>query len=136
MSEPVFLDEIDDEQAKTIDRNLALGSLFPRDVLHRPEIVDEIPTGSTLAYHEVSLPAFGLSSARLTAFCPHRSRRWGVRVRGIGEVGPSPFEHPEARWLYSILPLVEHATWASASEAFAAVVGALKNASETHPLAG
>lgn len=118
-----------------IDRNLALGSLFLRDVLHRPEIVDEIPSGSRLAYHEVSLPAFGLSSVRLTAFRPRRSRRWGVRVTGIGEVGTSPFDRPEARWLYSILPLVEHATWASATEAFAAVERALKNASETHLLA-
>jgi hypothetical protein len=136
MSEPDFLYEIDDEQAKVIDRNLALGSLFLRDVLHRPEIVDEIPSGSTLAYQEISLPEFGLSSVRLTAFRPRRSRRWGVRVTGIGEVGAPPFDRPATRWLKSILPLVEHATWASADEAFAAVERALQSASDAQLLAG
>jgi hypothetical protein len=136
MSEPQSLPEISDEQAKVIDRNLALGAAFLRDVLHRPEITDEIPSGSRLAHQEISLPAFGLPSVRLTAFRPRRSRRWGVRVTGIGEVGSLPLDRPATRWLNSILPLVEHATWASADEAFAAVERALQNASEAHLLAG
>ena len=136
MSERELLPEIDDEQAKTIGLNLALGFAFLRDVLHRPEIVDEIPSGSTLAYCAISLPAFGLPSVRLTAFRLRRSRRWGVRVTGIGEFGSPLFDRPEARWLYSILPLVEHATWASADEAFAAIERAMQNASEAHLLAG
>jgi hypothetical protein len=135
MSERELLPEIDDEQAKVIDRNLALGSAFLRDVLHRPEIVDEIPSGSTLAYRAISLPPFELA-VRLTAFRPRRSRRWGVRVTGIGEVGAPHYDRPETRWLYSILPLVEHATWASADEAFAAIERALQNAKDVHLLAG
>ena len=136
MSERQLLPEIDDEQAKVIDRNLALGSTFLRDVLHRPEIIDEIPSGSTLAYQEISLPAFGLPSVRLTAFRPRRSRRWGVRVTGIGEVGAPHLDRPATRWLNSILPLVEHATWASADEAFAAVERAVHSASDAQLLAG
>ena len=136
MSEREFLPDIDDEQAKVIDRNLALGTAFLRDVPHRPEIVDEIPSGTTLAYRAISLPAFALPSVRLTAFRPRRSRRWGVRVTGIGEFRSSLFDRPAERWLYSILPLVEHATWASDDEAFAAVESALQNASDAHLLAG
>ena len=135
MSERESLPEIDDEQAKVIDRNLALGFAFLRDVLHRPEIVDEIPNGSTLAYRAISLSQFDLT-VRLTAFHPRRSRRWGVRVTGIGEFGSPPLDRPTTRWLYSIAPLVEHATWASADEAFAAVERALQNASDAHLLAG
>ena len=135
MSERDLLPEIDDEQAKAIDRNLELGFAFLRDVLHRPEIVDEIPSGSTLAYRAILLPSFDLT-VRLTAFRPRRSRRWGVRVTGVGDFGAPPFDHPAARWLYSILPLVEHATWASADEAFAAVERALQNASDAELLAG
>ena len=86
MSKPEFLPEIDDEQAKVIDRNLALGFAFLRDVLHRPEIVNEIPSGSRLAHRDIHLPSFD-TTARLTAFRPRRSRRWGVRVTGMGEPG-------------------------------------------------
>ena len=136
MSEPEFLPEIDDEQAKLIDRNLELGFAFLRDVLHRPEIVDEIPSGSRLAYQEISFPEFGLASVRLTAFRPRRSRRWGVRVTGIGEIGALPLDRPAMRWLSSIFPLVEHATWASADQAFAAVERALQSASDAQLLAG
>ena len=135
MNERELLVEIDDEQAKVIDRNLALGSAFLRDVLHRPDIVHEIPSGSRLAYRAVALPP-DETPVRLTAFRPRRSRRWGVRVTGIGEVGSPPIERPATRWLYSIAPIVEHATWASADEAFAAVESALQNASDAHLLAG
>jgi hypothetical protein len=125
MSERELLPEIDEEQAKAIDRNLALGFAFLRDVLHRPEIVDAIPSGSTLVYRAIPLPPFELT-VRLTAFRPRRTRRWSVRVTGIGEFGAPPFDRPAVRWLYSILPLVEHATWASADEAFAAFERALR----------
>jgi hypothetical protein len=81
MSERELLPEIDEEQAKTIDRNLALGFAFLRDVLHRPGIVAEIPSGSTLAYRAIPLPPFALT-VRLTAFRPRRTRRWSVRVTG------------------------------------------------------
>jgi hypothetical protein len=135
MSEHEFLPEIDDEQAKVIDRNLALGSAFLLDVLHRPEIVGEIPSGSTLAYRAVALPLLEMS-VRLTAFRPRRSRRWGVRVTGMGEPGEFVSDRQTARWFYSIAPLVERATWASADEAFVAVERALRNASEAHLLAG
>ena len=94
MTERKFLPEIDDEQAIVIDRNLALGSAFLRDVLHRREIVDEIPSGSTLAFRTISLPASALPSVRLTAFRPRRSRRWGVRVTGIGEFRSSLLDRP------------------------------------------
>ncbi|MDQ3227630.1 MAG: hypothetical protein M3Q50_13495 [Chloroflexota bacterium] len=89
MSERELLPEIDDEQAEAIDRNLALGFAFLRDVLHRPEIVDEIPSGSTLAYRAILLPPFELD-VRLTAFRPRRARRWGVRVTGVGDVHSPP----------------------------------------------
>jgi hypothetical protein len=136
MSKPESLPEIDEEQVRVIDRNLALGAAFLRDVLPRPEIIDEIPSGSTLAYQEISLPACGLPSVRLTAFRPRRSRRWGIRVTGMGEVGSRPLDRPATRWLNSILPLVEHSTWASADEAFAAVERAVQSANDGHLLAG
>jgi hypothetical protein len=135
VSEREILPEIDDEQAEVIDRNLALGFAFLRDVLHRPEIVDEIPSGSRLAHRALTLPPFELP-VRLTAFRPRRSRRWGVRVTGIGEVGAPPLDQPATRWLNSILPLVEHASWASADEAFAAVERAVHSASDAQLLAG
>ncbi len=56
MSEHEFLPEVDDEQAEVIDRNPALGSAFLLDVLRRPEIVDDIPSGSTLAHRAITLP--------------------------------------------------------------------------------
>ena len=135
MSERELLPEIDDEQAKVIDRNLELGFAFLRDVLHRPEIVDEIPSGSRLAHRAIPLPPFDLA-VRLTAFRPRRSRRWGVRVTGVGEPGEPVRDHQAARWLHSIGPLVEHATWASADEAFTAIERAMQNASDAHLLAG
>jgi hypothetical protein len=135
MSECECLPEIDEEQAKAIDRNLALGAAFLRDVLHRPEIVDEIPSGSRLAHRAIDLPTFE-STVRLTAFRPRQSQRWGVRVTGMGEPGEFIIDRQAARWLYSIAPLVEHATWDSADEAFAAVERALQNASDAHLLAG
>ena len=99
-------------------------------------MTNEIPSGSTLAFRTISLPDFGLPSVRLTAFRPRRSRRWGVRVTGVGELDSPLFDRPETRWLYSILPLVEHATWASADEAFAAVERSLHKANDAHLLAG
>jgi hypothetical protein len=135
MGKPESLPEIDEEQARVNDRNLALGAAFLRDVLHRPEIVDEIPSGSRLAHRAVGLPSFD-STVRLTAFRPRQSHRWGVRVTGRGEPGESVIDGQTARWLYSIAPLVEHATWASANEACGAVERALQNASEAHLLAG
>ena len=120
----------------TIDRRLDEGSAFLRDVLARPELTDEIPSGSTLAFRTISLHEFGLPSVRLTAFRPRRSRRWGVRVTGIGEFGVPPLDRPAMRWLYSILPLVENATWDSADEAFAAVERGLQSANDVHLLAG
>ncbi len=135
MRETDVLPEIDDEQAAVIDRNLALGFAFLRDVLHRPEIVNEIPSGSRLAHRDIHLPSFD-ATVRLTAFRPRRSQRWGVRVTGIGEPGELAIDGQPVRWLDSIFPLVEHATWASADDAFAAVERSLQIASDAHLLAG
>lgn len=127
--------EISDEQAEVIDRNLALGFAFLRDVLHHPEIVNEIPTGSRLAHRTLQLPSLELD-VRLTAFLPRQSQRWGVRVTGMGEPGEPVVDGQAVRWLTSIAPLVEHATWASADEAFVAVERALQSASDVQLLAG
>ena len=133
MSERTPLPELSDEQVAQIDRNLALGFDFLRDVLQRPEVIDDIPTGSTLAFRTFRVrPGMAL---RLTAFRAPRSRRWGVRVTGIGP--PYDARTPDAsRWLFSIMPLMQHAIWPSQTEAFAAVEGAVANAHEAQLLAG
>jgi hypothetical protein len=133
MCERAPLPELSEDQVAQIDRNLALGFDFLRDVLHRPEIVDEIPSGSTLAFRTFRIrPGVEL---RLTAFRAPRSRRWGVRVTGIG--APYDARTPDtSRWLFSIRPLMQHATWPSQNEAFAAVEGAVANAHDVQLLAG
>lgn len=133
MSERLPLPELDDEQVARIDRNLALGFDFLRDVLRDPGLTDDIPSGSTLAFRSFRLqPGIAL---RLTAFRAPRSRRWGVRVTGVGE--PYDAWMPIAsRWIFSIQPLVQHASWPSEEEAFAAVEGAVANAREARLLVG
>lgn len=133
MDERTPLPALSEEQAAQVDRNLALSSDFLRDVLHHPEIVDEIPSGATLVFHTVQ---FRPEPVRLTAFRPRRDRRWGVRVTGVGAPEVPPSQRAAGRWLFSIRPLVQHATWASADEAFAAVEEALENARAARLLAG
>ncbi|MFN8591647.1 MAG: hypothetical protein U0031_09335 [Thermomicrobiales bacterium] len=133
MSDGTSLPELNDEQVARIDQNLALGFDFLRDVLHDPALTDDIPTGSTLAFRSFRLqPGVEL---RVTAFRAPRSRRWGVRVTGVGEPfgGWMPIA---SRWVFSIQPLVQEARWASADEAFTAVAGAVANAREAQLLIG
>lgn len=104
MSKRTPLPELSQDQEAQIDRNLALGFDFLRYLLRRPELVDEIPNGATLSFRTLHLrPGVEL---RLTAFRPRRSRRWGVRVTG----GGPPEALTASRWLFSIQPLVQHAT--------------------------
>ena len=133
MSERTPLPELHDEQMAQVDRNLALGFDFLHDVLRDPELTDDIPSGSTLSFRSCRLrPGVEL---RLTAFRAPRSRRWGVRVTGVGE--PYDARIPNAsRWFFSIRPLVQYASWPSEDEAFAAVEGAVANAREAQLLVG
>lgn len=133
MSDHTSLPEYSDEQVAQIERNMAKGTAFLRDVLHRPQIVDEIPNGSTLAFHDVAL-ALGQPAVRLTAFRLRRSKRWGVRVTGVGPAGVQDLWG--YRFMAALQPVVETATWGSSAEAFAAVEGALQRANELHLLAG
>lgn len=136
MSDRPPLPELSDEQAAQIDRGIEQFGAFMRDVLRQPEIVNEIPSGSTLAFSTLTLPA-DWQPVRLTAFRPRRTKRWGVRITGIGNLEDTPTS-PRAMpdWLLSIVPLMQSASWESADGAFAAINEALHRATDLHLLAG
>jgi hypothetical protein len=130
------LPELSDEQAAQVDRGIEQFGAFMRDVLRRPEIVNEIPSGSTLAFYTLTLPD-DWQPVRLTAFRPRRAKRWGVRVTGIGNLENAlvyPWAMPD--WILSIVPLMQSASWESADEAFAAIEEALQRATDLHLLVG
>jgi hypothetical protein len=118
---------ISEAQAAVIDRRLEQFGAFMEDAFQRPEIVDEIPDGATLAFHDVAAPTG--ERVRLTAFRPRRSTRWHVL---LADVPPLPHH----RFLWVVQPLVAQATWESAEEAFAAIEAVLQRAGEAHLLAG
>jgi hypothetical protein len=119
------LPDIDDEQAKVIDRRLRQGFAFLRDVLDNPSIVDEIPSGSTLAYRDVAIDQ---GEIRLTAFRTQGSSHWRVRVTGFsGEQGITP-----GTFLWTVQPLFLSATWDSAEAAFDAFEATLQRVAQAH----
>jgi hypothetical protein len=110
---------------------------FVRAVLRQPAIVYEIPSGSTLAFYTLTLPD-DWQPVRLTAFRPRRSKRWGIHVTGIGYLEDAPI-YPRALpdGIYSIVLLMQSASWESADDAFAAIEAALQRATDLlHVLAG
>ena len=99
-------------------------------------LLNEIPSGAKLAFHTLSMP--NGETARLTAFRPRQSRRWHVRVTGVGNAndwdGAWSREQP---LLWQLQPLIiESASWESADAAFAAFDEALRRGPEEHRIAG
>jgi hypothetical protein len=109
---------ISDEQAAVIDQRIGQGFAFLRDVLVGPSIMDEIPSGSTLAYHDV---AIGQREVRLTAFCAPDSAGWGVRV-----TGQTGLQRDALAFLWALQPVLRDVTWETAAAAFAALEAALQ----------
>ena len=71
-------------QAPTITRRLQQGSEFLRDVLDDPRILEEIPTGATLHFRDVTMDQ---GQVRLTAYHTPEMADWMARVTGVsGEV--------------------------------------------------
>jgi hypothetical protein len=135
MSERTPLSEIDEAQAALIDQRLAQFGSFMQNVLRHPEIAEAIPTGSTLAFHDVQ----GLveqTPLRLTAYRPPGATRWSVLLADAPRVSKGLSTVPPQGFLWVVQPLVQHATWASAEEAFTAVDEALQRATELQLLAG
>ena len=104
MSDRIPLPELSDEQVALANQGIEQFGAFVRDAVRQPEIVNEIPSGSTLAFYTLTLPD-DWQPVRLTAFRPRRSKRWGIRVTGIGSVEEAPAS-PRAMpdWLVSIAP--------------------------------
>jgi hypothetical protein len=109
--------DIDDEQAAVIDQRIGQGFAFLRDVLASPAILDEIPSGSTLAYRDV---AMGQGEVRLTAFRAPDSAGWGVRVSG-----QSGLERDALVFLWALQPVLRDVTWETVAAAFASLEAAL-----------
>lgn len=136
MSGRVPLPELSDEQAAQVDRGIEQFGAFLGDVLRQPEIVSELPSGSTLAFHTLIHPD-DWQPVRLTAFRPRGEKRWGMRVTGIGDFENAlPYPRAMPDWLVSIVPLMQRASWASADEDFAAIEEAMRRATELRLLAG
>jgi hypothetical protein len=136
MSDRTPLPELSEEQVAQVDKGIEQFGAFLRDVLRQPEIVDEVPSGSTLAFYTLTLPD-DWQPVRLTAFRPRRAKRWGVRVTGVGDLEDSlPYPRAMPDWLISIVPLMQSASWEAADAAFAAIEEALQRATELHLLAG
>jgi hypothetical protein len=114
--------DIDDEQAAVIDQRIGQGFAFLRDVLAAPSIVDEIPSGSTLAYHDV---AIGQGEVRLTAFHAPDSDRWGVRV-----TGQTGLQRDALAFLWALQPVLRDVTWETAVVAFASLEAALQRVTQ------
>lgn len=136
MSDRIPLPELSDEQIALANQGIEQFGAFVRDLVRQPEIVNEIPSGSTLAFYTLTLPG-DWQPVRLTAFRPRRAKRWGVRVTGIGHLEDAP-AYPRAMpdWIVSIVPLMQSASWESADEAFAAIEAALQRATDLRLLAG
>lgn len=136
MTDRIPLPELGAEQMAQVDKGIEQLGEFLSDVLPRPEIVVEIPSGSSLAFHTLAI-AGDQRSVRLTAFREKNSEGWSVRATGIGDQESSPDDPcvmPD--WILSILPLMQNATWESPDDAFAAIEEALQRASGLHLLAG
>ena len=110
--------DIGDEQAREIDHRIGQGFAFLRDVLADPSIVDEIPSGSTLAYRNV---AIGQGEVRLTAFHAPDSVGWGLRVSG-----QSGLQRDALAFLWALQPVLQGVTWETTAAAFAALEAALQ----------
>jgi hypothetical protein len=136
MSDHTRLPELTEEQVALANQGIEQFGAFLRDVVRQPEIVNEIPSGSTLAFYTLTLPD-DWQPVRLTAFRPRRTKRWDVRVTDTGNLDDT-LTYPRAMpdWLLSIVPLMQSASWESADEAFAAINEALQRATDLHLLAG
>jgi hypothetical protein len=51
MSDRTPLPQLTDEQAAQVDRGIEQFGAFMRDMLRQPETLNEIPSGSTLAFY-------------------------------------------------------------------------------------
>jgi hypothetical protein len=74
------LDGISDEQAAQIDRRLAQGFNFMRDVIDDPRLLTVVPDGSTLFFRDVEIPG---RQIRLVAYkVPGSAHTWAARLTG------------------------------------------------------
>jgi hypothetical protein len=135
MSDRTPLPELSEERAAQVDRRLDQFGSFMQNVFRHPEIAEAIPTGSTLAFHDVQV-LVEQTPVRLTAYRPPGATRWSVLLADAPRVSKGLSTVPPHGFLWVVQPLVQHATWASADEAFAAVEEALQRATELHLLAG
>lgn len=134
MNNSDLLPEIDEERAALIDRRLVQSFKFLADVLENPMLLDEIPGGSKLAFHTLSMP--NGETVRLTAFRPRQSRRWQVRLTGVGnpDTVNQDWWH-ERPFLWQMQPLIESASWGSANAAFDALDEVLRREAEEQRMA-
>lgn len=80
------------ERAKLIGKRIAQAFAFARDVIDAPDLLEEIPDGSTLLFRDVMFQGLSL---RLTAHpAQDRPGWWTARV-----TGPANLANESLRWL-------------------------------------
>jgi hypothetical protein len=78
------LDDIDEATVTLVDRRLAQGFQFMRDVLANPALNELIPDSAELVFRDVP---FGEVDIRLTAYpAPNGADRWEARITGPSEL--------------------------------------------------
>jgi hypothetical protein len=86
--------DIDDATAAQIDQRLGQAFDFLRDVIDDPDILENLPDGSQLAFRDEEIDGYHL---RLTAACRvNTDREWTARVTGLAEIpeaSPEPHLH-------------------------------------------
>jgi hypothetical protein len=78
------LDDIDEATVTLVDRRLAQGFQFMRDVLENPALNELIPDSAELVFRDVPI---GEVDVRLTAYpAPDGADRWEARITGPAEL--------------------------------------------------
>jgi hypothetical protein len=78
------LDDIDEATVTLVDRRLAQGFQFMRDVLENPALNELIPDSVELVFRDVPV---GEVDVRLTAYpAPNGAHRWEARITGPPEL--------------------------------------------------
>jgi hypothetical protein len=78
------LDNVDETTVTLVDRRLAQGFQFMRDVLENPALNELIPDSAELVFRDVPI---GEVDVRLTAYpAPDGADRWEARITGPAEL--------------------------------------------------
>jgi hypothetical protein len=78
------LDDVDETTVTLVDRRLAQGFQFMRDVLENPALNELIPDSAELVFRDVPI---GEVDVRLTAYlAPDGADRWEARITGPAEL--------------------------------------------------